>query len=872
MFALFRQLKYWLRRSQQQAELTEELDFHRQMKIQELEASGLAPEEAARIAAREIGNTTLMREQARAVWVPVMMESVWQDLVYAIRMLVRQPIFTVAALGALALSIGLNTSLFTLFNAVALRPWPIKEPRQVVDVQNVLAQSYGEHSTAGFSLAEYRFLKEESKSFSGLVAMREEEVRFGDETEGRKSRVQFVSGNFFQVLGVPMALGRGFVDEEDRLDNPKAVAVLNYSTWRSRFGGDPGIVGRVIKVDTVPLTIVGVASAGFTGTTPSTHDLYIPFPALTLLRPGDQWASGFLRNPRHCCSHVAGRLLPDISKEEAKAELEVLNKQFRATHGDKTAGVLVSATGMIAKPGAKRQIHLMFTLMFLGVGMILLLTCANVGNLLLARSAARQRELAIRRSIGASRRRVVRQLVTESLLLAFGAGGLGLALAVWLPGFLLRRAFDEIPSFPVVPDLTVVLFAGGLSVISCLLFGVLPALHGTRAREASVISSAVSVSQRFRLRNLLLGIQVSLSVVMLVAAILMFRGVQQAAAIDPGFRVRGVSSLSIDLPAEMYREENLKPFCEQLRLAVDNSPLLREAGLTWLVPLSDSRASRGFRLPDEQEDKTRPVWFHEVSASYFSVLGVRLVAGRSFEPADRDKGSVIINEAMASRVWPGESPVGKTFVSGTPRQVVGVVADARTTGLEQVDPTYYEPFPPSALPTFLVDDARLPAVKAALGDILRQHQPRGSIRVTPLSANLERSLKGLRIGAAIAGALAMLALVLAAVGTFGVFSFVVQQQTRELGLRIALGARPFQVVQFVLRSSCLPLVVGCAIGLPGSFAAAQLLTGQLYGLSPADPLTYAAVLIVLGSTGSAAVFLPVRRALSIDPTVALRCE
>jgi len=872
MRALFRQLEYWFRQSQQQAELTEEMDFHREMKIQELQARGLTGDEAARAAAREVGNTTLMREESRAVWIPAALESVWQDLAYAARMLGRQPVFTAAALGALALSIGLNTSLFTLFNAVALRPWPVKEPRSVVDVQNILAQPFGDHSTTGFSLAEYRFLKKESKSFSGLVAMREEEVRLGDETAGRRSRAQFVTGNFFDVLGVPMALGRNFLEEEDQLGNPRAVGVLNYSTWRSRFGGDPGVVGRAIKVDTVPLTIVGVAAAGFTGTTPAIHDLYIPFPALALLRPGDNWAASFLHSPKQCCASVAGRLLPDATKAEAKAELEVLNKQFRDAQGDKTAGVLLSGTGFITKPGAKREMRLMFALMFLGVSMILLLTCANVGNLLLARAAARQRELAIRRSIGASRWRVVRQLVTESLLLAMAAGGLGVALAIWLPGFLLDKTLDEVLSFPIVPDATVVLYACGLSLFSCLIFGVLPALHGTRAPEASVISTSASISPRFRLRNLLLGIQVSLSVVMLVAAVLLFRGVQQAAELDPGFRVRGVSYLSLDLPADMYREDKLRRFSQQLRLAVDSSPLLREAGLTWLVPLSDSHASTGFRLPEETEDKMRPILFHEVSASYFSVLGIRSIAGRSFEPGDHDKGSIIINETMARRLWPGESPVGKTIIAGTPRLVVGVVADAHTGGLEPVQPTFYEPFPQHALPKFLVEDARLPATRVALDEILRQTQPGGSVRVTPLSANLERSLRGLRMGAGIAGALGILALSLAAIGTFGVFSFAVQQQTRELGLRVALGARPVQIVRFVLRSSCLPLAVGCAIGLPGSFAAAQLLTSQLYGLNPADPLTYALVLALLGLTGFAAVSLPVRRALKIDPTVALRWE
>jgi len=368
-----------------------------------------------------------------------------------------------------------------------------------------------------------------------------------------------------------------------------------------------------------------------------------------------------------------------------------------------------------------------------------------------------------------------------------------------------------------------------------------------------------------------LGIQVSLSVVLLVGATLLFRGVQKAAAVDPGFRVSGVSCLSLDLPADMYQDQNLRPFTQQLRSVVDSSPLLREAGLTWMVPLGDSRASTGFRLREEPEDKTRPVLVHQVSAGYFSVLGIRFLAGRNFEPSDRESGSIVVNETMARRLWPGESPVGKVIVSGKSRQVVGMVADAHTTSLEKVEPTFYEPVAPGTLPSLLVEDVRLGAVKAVLDQFLRQ-QGGGSVRVTSLSENLERSLKESRVVAGIAGGLGALALILAAIGAFGVFSFAVQQQTRELGLRIAIGAGPFQVVRFVLRESCPPLLAGLVIGLPASYGAALLLVSQLHGLNPADPITYALVLSLLLSVGLLAVGLPVKKALKIDPTVALRYD
>jgi predicted permease len=859
MLKLLRWIRYWTERRRIERDLAEEVEFHRTMTQRDLEAQGMPAAEAAHAARRSLGNTTLALEDARAVWIAPWLASISQDLAYAARNLRKQPSFTVTAVGALALAIGLNTSVFTVFNAVALRPWPVADPGRVVTIHSV---SHPAHRIAGFSLPAARYLGEHSRTFTGIVAIREESVRLGDEPAGRSTSCHYVSGNYFQALGVPMELGRGFLPDEDRIDAPQAVAVLGYETWRNRFGADPSMVGREIRIDSIPFTVVGVTSGDFTGTGPEPHDLWVPLAAVPLLRPHDPSSTSMLRDPKACCSKLAGRLAPGVSREQARAELEVLNRRFRSESRLESSGILLAGTPFLANPGAKRKLGQMFNLMFTGVTLLLLLTCANIGNLLLARGVARRREIAVRLSLGAGRRRVIRQLLTESLLLASLAGSVGLLLATWLPAAVMRAVVEERLSLRISPDATVIAYALGLSTLACLAFGLAPALHSTRVSLADSLKGRRGrVAARLSLRNALLAMQVAISIVLLVSASLMLRGVEHAHKIDPGFSVDGVTIARIDLPANAYDRARTRTFVSDLLANIGG-----EFAVVALEPLGNVRSSRGFGLPGEARAE-KSALTHEISPRYFEVLHIPLVTGRVFEPADAGRNVIVINESMAKRYWPGQNPLGQTIILTEPQVIIGVVRDAYTTDLDRVEPTFYRPFAGDFVPKLLVrgDVARISSVVSRLDS-------RALVQTAPLAQNLDRWLSSSRIGAALAGALGVLALALASIGMFGVFAYAVQQRTREIGIRMALGARGPQVVRFVLVSSSRAIAAGVIIGFPGAAAASKLIEGLLFGVGRVDPLAYGAVAALLAIAGLVATALPARRAARVDPMTALRWD
>ena len=464
---IFRRLLYLLRHRGQASDLAEEMDFHRHMVEQEGRQAGLPAEEARYAALRRMGGVALAQEDARTVWL-AWSESIVQDLQYAVRKLVKEPAFTTLAMVTLTLGIGLNTSLFTVFNAIALRPWPVREPARVV---SLLRNGLGPNDRSGyggFSTAEFRYLRDHSSTLSGAILTRSQNVSLDQQPDGPRTICHFVSGNYFAVLGVEMALGRGFATDEDLIEAPQAVAVLSHSTWETRYGGDPQIVGRRIRIDDVPFTVVGVAGAAFAAISPERHDLWIPQAARTLARPNDSSAKLWLTDPRYCCSNMAGRLAPGIRREQARAELTTLAHQFQAQLREKPHQVVVSGTTFFGQPDAKRRALPLMALLIAAFGSILLLACANVGNLLLARAAARQREIAVRLSLGAGRSRVVRQLLTESVVLAAVASGLGLSLAYVLPGFVLRKLAQDAPSFKISTDATLLAYAVGIAVLSPL--------------------------------------------------------------------------------------------------------------------------------------------------------------------------------------------------------------------------------------------------------------------------------------------------------------------------------------------------------------------------------------------------------------------
>jgi predicted permease len=832
---LFRRLRYWLHARRNQAELAEEMESHRDM------LSGGAA----------MGNATLAREDARAVWISPWLESIIQDIRCALRNLRRQPGFALISILALGCAIGLNTSLFTVFNAVAIRPWPVHDASRVVNIFAINDR----HEPSGFSLAEFRYLSVLSRTFSGMVAHRTTRVN----AEDGPALAAWVSGSYFSVLGVGMQQGRGFLPEEDLPDAPQPVVIVSDTFWKARLGSDPRAAGSQIRLEGVPFTIVGVADSEFSGTSPDRVDVYVPMAAGSILQPKQAWVKEFLTSPTYCCSSLAGRLGPGVSRKQGEAELAVLHRQFLSESHRESHGVQLAGTAFLAYAKKGKNVPV-FGLMFFGVTLILMLACANVGNLLLARSAARRREISIRLSLGASRPRVIRQLLTESLVLACAAGALGLAVAWWLPARVFPYVVTDSLSFRFTPDATVLSYALGLSIATCVFFGLAPALHGTRTAGSG---------SRHRLRSILLSTQVALSVILLVGAGLLARGVQRARTQDPGFNVAGVSIATFALPMSSYDAARSFAFFTQLTRDLESSRPGFNLGLTILPPLANGTNRTGFRFTGETVSQARQVVAHLVSGGYFEVLGIPILAGRNFEPADGSRPVALVNEAFAKRYLDGKA-LGKTIVTNMPRQIVGIVKDAYTGGLDEIAPTVYMSTYGGSAPAALFRST--PGASEALTAVVKQLDPRVHVSVVPLSNNLEKWLQPSRAGASIAEVLGVFALILATIGIFGVFAFWVEQRTQEIGIRMALGARSGEVIRLVIGSSSRAVLIGLMIGFAGAAGSSQLLRTSLFGLSPFDPLSYVIVGLMLAGSGLAATFLPARRATKIDPMRALRCE
>ncbi len=864
---LIRRVRYWLRQRRHDTDLADELRFHQEEKQRELERGGVSRREASFAARRAIGNVTLAREDARAVWIWPSIESVWQDVGYALRTLRRQPGFALVAIVTLGSAIGLNASLFTTFESILLRPWPVKDPSRVVNIVNA-------RSRPVFTLAEYGYFAAHARSFTGFFATRCIDGLSDGCTlklDGGDLAATFVSGHFFSVLGISAARGRSLLPDDDRVESPAAVVVISDIAWRHRFGQDPGVVGRTIRLDEVPFTVIGIAPSRFTGTTVERTDAWIPLSAMSLLRPH------YILNPRRTAS-LAGRLADGVARDQARAELELLSRQYRMAHGLDPERVELIRTSFFANPARAGGAYPLFGLMLLAVLLVLLLACANVGNLLLARAAARRREIAVRLSLGAGRARLVRQLLTESLLLAAAASAVGIAIACALPAYIFGR-FASV-SMPLTPDATVLTCTAGLAIVTCIACGLAPSLHGSRTDVARAMAGHHEIAgTRLSIRGVLLAIQVATTIVLILNAGLLVRGVQHLATQDLGFAVDEVSVVSFELP-KSYDTDRTRAFASQILARSAETLGQRTAGFASMAPFeSTGRLWTNFARPGDAVGKGRDVLVIEVSPGYFDVLGIPIVAGRNLQPGDAARNAVLINESMADRFWPGENPIGQTLISGTasvPRatqQIVGVVKEARTYyGNISINlPAMYQPIANRVIPEMLVRRAT-PALASSMAALATGIEPRARVRITPLSANLDRLLVQSRIGAWLAGSVGLLALTLASVGLFSVFAYVVQQRTHEIGIRMALGARPAHVIRTVLGTSSRALAVGFAAGLAGAIAGSRLIGSWLYGVSTFDPVTYAGVAAILALAALAASYVPARRAAKVDPMVALRYD
>ena len=769
----------------------------------------------------------------------------------------------------LGVTLGLSTTVFTVFVGIALRPWAVNDAPGVVQLFRAPLHATGGPESAGeFSLTEWRYLADHSRSLNGVIAMqRVDSPRLGH--DNRPVAASYVTGNYFDVLGIEMAMGRRFEAEDDRLDAPRPVAILAHHAWKAHFAADPEMIGRTIYLDSRPFEIVGVASSQFRGTNATQTDLWLPFAAMPLLRPFDTTVRAFLTDPAVCCVMVAGRLAPGVDRDQARAELNILDRQFTTAHKLEARTIVVTGTAFLSNPGAKRALIIpAFGVMFLALTAVLFVACANVGGLLLAQAAARRREVAVRMALGAGRGRLVRQFLTESLLLACAAGLLGLWIAYLLPSFILTDVLGQAVTFQLRPDATVFAYAFVAAMLACAGFGLVPALQGTQVQADEVLREHGTASGvRVRALNVLLAIQVMTSVILLISAGLLTRGLQYAQRHDPGFAVEDVTVVSVELPPNTYQSPRLQTLISGLDQQLAQAGLARTVGWTSLAPFSSQRSQRSCRSSDSAETLVMAL---QISPSYFDVLRIPVLTGQTFS-GDGD-GSVVVNRTLAQRFWPGGNAVGQILMcGGRGRQVVGVSRDAYTWGLDRIEPTVYEPIGHGQIPQLLVRTSDV-QTSAALYGIVKRLDARINLKPTPLSASRAVSIGPTRVIAGLAGILGGYALMLAAAGMFGVFAYVVQQRTPELGIRMALGAQPRQVTWAVMGDSARSVGAGLIAGVVCAVGTSHLLTRYLYGVSPLDPLAYGVVVLTVSVAAMAASYVPARRATRVDPIAALRWQ
>lgn len=814
----------------------------------------------------------------------------FQDLKYGARTLLKSPGFTIVALLSLALGIGANTAIFSLINAVLLRPLPVADPQTLVSVSTTDERNPG---NLPLSHLNYNDLRAQNAVFTDMAAFTFAQVNYSAGRESEQIPAQIVSGNYFTVLGTQPALGRGFLAEEDARATP--VAVLDHGFWERSFGSDPAVIGRTITLNRVPFTIVGVAPKNFSGTLlgggPS---VWLPMSMHLVAQPGFDWYD----TRRGLFLFAIGRLKPGVTIDAARANLRTvfagLERAFPTDNKGRSATAVPLLDARLNPNGQGPNIVVQIsTLLMIVVGIVLLIACANIANLLLARASKRRREVAIRLALGAKRSRLVRQLLTESLLLSIAGGVAGLVVAYWT---LSAMVSADLPlPFPIDDALSldprVLAFTAVLAVLTGILFGLVPAIQASRPDVVPVLKNEIVPSAAGRrgimamlsLRQVLVVAQVALSLISLIAAGLFLRDLRHAQEIDPGFVTSGVLVMNFNLGREGYTPERGQLFYQQIVERVSGLPGVQHASIAQNPPLAGGFLRSVF--PEGADTTTQDrvlVQVNPVSIGYFDTMGIRVMRGRDFTTGDTETSPkvVVINQTMAERFWPGQDPIGrrfKFFGDEDYTTVIGVAKDSKYNGVaEDPIPFIYEPLRQNYTPAGTLHVRAAGDAAQLAGAVRRQVQevdPTLSVfDVRTLEQQVSESLQPLRMNVVLLTVFGALALLLASIGLYGVANYSVTQRTREIGVRMALGAAPSSVLRLVLGRGLALVAAGLAVGLVAAFFVASLLRSLIVGVSPRDPVTFAATAAVLGVVAMLASYIPARRATRIDPLIALRTE
>jgi putative ABC transport system permease protein len=884
----------WLRRSQYEEELERELSFHLEKHASDLVAQGHSPEEARRRARLALGGPEQVKETCRDGRGVRPLEDLWQDLRYGARVLRKSPGFTIVAVLTLALGIGANATIFSLANALLLRPLPVAEPGRVMSLYAVMPDG----SRSGrFSWPDYVDFREQNDVFSGLTAQMQTIFTLGGGEQSELIFGEVATGNYFSLLGVGPALGRTLAEEDDR-DGAPRVAVIGYDAWQRRFGGDPSVIGRDIRLNGELFTIIGVVRRGYTGTriVPAV-EAWIP-----LSQSGAGLGPDWRANRARPLLQIVGRLKPGVGSEQAQAAMTALAQRLAGYYRDTDRPTAVTLERTSLAEGSRRTMISAFLAILLALtGMVLLVACANVANLMLVRAVGRQHEMAVRRALGASRWRLMRQLATEGFMLALLGGFAGVMLSIYAASLL--QNFNPLPSFPLKFDLgvdwRVIAFSLTVSLLTGVLLSLAPAILSTKPDLVPALKEdsrgGTSGPRRAWLRNTLAIAQTALSLVLLVSAGLMLQTLKKMEATSPGFDPNNVIAMDFDLSLKGLAEEQGRRHLRTILSRVAALSGVESASLSSRAPLDISTPTLGAHIEGHHPPAGRdsiPLSYYRITPGFFRTMAIPVVAGRDFDDRDDEKspGVAIINETMARRYWPGQEPVGKHFRLARPArpgpddtsfreevEIVGVAKDSkyRTLGEEQT-PFVYLPFWQNYSDgTAMLVRSKLPPgqlLREIRGELVRvDGEPQGFFPRT-MHEHMAVVIVPVRIAAtlfAISGAVAML---LASVGLYGVVSYSGRQRTQEMGIRIALGAQPRDILVLMLGQGLRLSLIGVVVGLAASLALARFLSNLLFGVGPNDPVTFAAATVLLTAVTLVACYLPARRATKVDPLIALRAE